>query len=231
LGDHIRNLGWEPRLERDRRLLVELEAEEPMVDVVADVDQRLPVGVAQEASDTEVAGVVDRGFGSERAAFFEVLLDLRGAEVNLDRSLGPAVEDLGMRPARDASIDAPAEDDPGLIGETERELVGERLLKPGRPAARWSNARVSEMSSCRNARARPYPRRRSSSVSAEGSVACQRSKNVTGGHAVTDLSACGSSQDANRVIQRSESDAMAMLGRLLFGPLVPVQLEPDRPCA
>jgi hypothetical protein len=50
--------------------------QQPLVDLVADVDQLLPVGVGEEPSDPEVAGVVDRGLGSERAAFFEVLLDL-----------------------------------------------------------------------------------------------------------------------------------------------------------
>jgi hypothetical protein len=50
---------------------------------VSDVDQRLPVGVGQEPADAEVAGVVDRALGSERAAFFEVLLDLRGAVMDL----------------------------------------------------------------------------------------------------------------------------------------------------
>jgi hypothetical protein len=43
---------------------------------MSDVDQRVPVRVGEEPSDAEVAGVVDRGLGSERAAFFEVLLDL-----------------------------------------------------------------------------------------------------------------------------------------------------------
>jgi hypothetical protein len=104
---------------------------------MSDVDQSLPVLVAEQPSDAEVAGVVNGRLGPERAALFEVLLDLRGAEVDLDRGLHAAIEGLGVKPSRGAAVDAAAEDDGGLIGAAERELVRERLLKPraarGRP--------------------------------------------------------------------------------------------------
>ena len=58
--------------------------QEALVDLMADGDERLPVGLGQSSADAEVAGVVDGRLGSERAALFEVLLDLRGAVVNLD---------------------------------------------------------------------------------------------------------------------------------------------------
>ena len=74
--------------------------------------------------------------GPQRAALFEVLLDLRGAVVDLDRRLDTAVEDLGVEPARGLAVHAPAEDDRGLVGPSERELVGDRRLKPGAPGGR-----------------------------------------------------------------------------------------------
>ena len=78
---------------------LELVVEEPLVDVVADLDQRLPVLLGESPADTEVAGVVDGRFGSERAALFEVLLDLGRAIVHLDRRRDALVEDLGVKPA------------------------------------------------------------------------------------------------------------------------------------
>ena len=61
--------------------------QEALVDLMADRDQRLPVLLGEAAADAEVAGVVDGRLGSERAALFEVLLDLGGAVVHLDRGL------------------------------------------------------------------------------------------------------------------------------------------------
>jgi hypothetical protein len=40
---------------------VELVVEQPLVDLVADVDQGVPVGGGEQAADPEVAGVVDGG--------------------------------------------------------------------------------------------------------------------------------------------------------------------------
>jgi len=96
----------------------------PLVDLMADADQGVPVLLGDASADPEVAGVVDGRLGPQRAAFFEVLLDLGGAVVDLDRGLGAAVKDLGVKPARGAAVDPPGEDDRGLIGATERELVG-----------------------------------------------------------------------------------------------------------
>ena len=49
---------------------------ESLVDLVADVDQCVPVRVGEQPADTEVAGVIDRRLGPKGAAFFEVLLGL-----------------------------------------------------------------------------------------------------------------------------------------------------------
>src|ERR671914_116025 len=48
-----------------------------------------------QAADAEVVGVVDGCLGPQRAALLEVLLDLGGALVDLDRGLDTAVEDAG----------------------------------------------------------------------------------------------------------------------------------------
>jgi len=49
-----------------------LVIEQPLVDLVTDLGQRLPVGVVDDTADAEVVGVVDRRLGSERAALLEV---------------------------------------------------------------------------------------------------------------------------------------------------------------
>jgi hypothetical protein len=56
--------------------------------------------------------------------------------VDLDRGLGPAVEDLGVKPARGASGHAAAEDDRGLIGAPQGELIGNGCLEPRSARAR-----------------------------------------------------------------------------------------------
>ena len=102
--------------------------EEALVDVVANRNQRLPVGLGEAAADAEVAGVVDGGLGPERAALFEVLLDLGGAVVHLDRRLDALVEDLGVKPAGGLARDAAAEHDSDLVRTPERVLVGQGAL-------------------------------------------------------------------------------------------------------
>jgi len=77
---------------------LELVVEEALVDLIADGDERAPVFLGQSSADAEVAGVVDGRLGPQGAALFEVLLDLRGAVVDLDRGLHPFVEDLGVKP-------------------------------------------------------------------------------------------------------------------------------------
>jgi hypothetical protein len=111
--------------------------EEALVDLMADLDERLPVLLGQAAADAEVAGVVDGRLGPERATLFEVLLDLRGAVVHLDRRLHPFVEDLGVKPARRSTRDAPGEHDRDLVRAPERELIGQSPLKP-RPPRGWA---------------------------------------------------------------------------------------------
>ena len=73
--------GWQHHALKQRRVWcalahVKLVIEQALVDLVADVDQRLPVGVGEQPTDAEVAGVVDGRLGSEGAGFFVVLLDL-----------------------------------------------------------------------------------------------------------------------------------------------------------
>src|SRR5205823_2847501 len=100
---------------------------------MTDVDQGVPVLWCEASADTEVAGVVDGRLGSERAALFEVPLDLRGAVMDLDRSLDACVDDPGVEPAGGLAGDTATEHDGDLVAAAERELVRKRLLKP-RPA-------------------------------------------------------------------------------------------------
>ena len=132
--------------------------EEALVDLMADLEQRLPVCLGKQASDAEVAGVVDGRLGPERAALFEVLLDLGGAVVHLDRGLDAVVEDLGVKPPGVRRVDTPAEDDRGLVGAAERELVGQRRSNQARPAAGRSKPWCRRSRAWRNESACPYPR-------------------------------------------------------------------------
>jgi hypothetical protein len=55
---------------------LELGGEEALVDLVADVDQRVPFLGGDAAAYYEVAGVVDRRLGPERAALLRYCLTL-----------------------------------------------------------------------------------------------------------------------------------------------------------
>ncbi len=103
---------------------------ESLVDLVADVDQRVPVLVGEEPSDTEVAGVVDGRLCPQRAALFEVLLDfdarkwiwIAASTPRLKTSAWnlPGVRRVTRRPKMTAA----------LIGATEGELIGKRCFEP-----------------------------------------------------------------------------------------------------
>ena len=139
--------------------------------------------------------------GPERAAFFEVLLDLRGAEVDLDRRLHSVVEDLGVEPARGLPGHAPAEDDRGLVGPSERELIGDRLLEPGAPGGGpIERAGVGDLELAERERV-PIPVSAVLVAQRRGQRACQRSKNERTSSAdrlwQIAASACGSSHEAN----------------------------------
>ena len=62
--------GWQHHALKERGVWcasarVKLVVEESLVDLVADVDQLVPVLVGEESSDTEVAGVVDGRLGPQ----------------------------------------------------------------------------------------------------------------------------------------------------------------------
>jgi len=140
-----------------RRALARLKlgSEQPLVDLMADLQQCIPVLAGDAPADPEVAGVVDGRFGSQRAAFFEVLLDLRRAVMNLDRGLHAAGDHLGVKPSRGAAGHAPGEHDRDLVRASERELIRQRALKPRTPGSRAIKHPRSEISSWRNARSYP----------------------------------------------------------------------------
>src|SRR2546426_925981 len=78
---------------------LKLGVEQPLVDLVADLEQRLEVSVGEQAADAEVAGVVDGRLGAKRPTLFEVLLDLRVLVVDLERGLHTATDDPGEETA------------------------------------------------------------------------------------------------------------------------------------
>ncbi len=109
---------------------LELGVEQALVDVVADSDERVPVGVGQEPADAEVGGVVDGRLGAEGAALLQVLLDLRVLVVHLEADLVAAVEDARAEAAGRGGDHRAGEDDGDLVGPPERQLVADRALEP-----------------------------------------------------------------------------------------------------
>jgi hypothetical protein len=130
---------------------LQLRVEQALVDLVADPDERPPVVVAEQAADAEVVAVVDRRLRPERATLLPVLLDLRGAVVDVDPGLDAAVDHPGLEAAGRAAADPAAEDDRDVVGAAERQQVAERLLEPIGPACGRSKTRVSDSSSWRKA--------------------------------------------------------------------------------
>jgi hypothetical protein len=66
--------------------------------------------------------------------------------VDLDRGLGAAVDHARVEAPGCLAVHAPAEHDGHLVGAPERELVADRLLKPGAPGGgAVEHARIGEL--------------------------------------------------------------------------------------
>jgi hypothetical protein len=93
--------------------------------------------VVQPFADGEVAGVVDRGFRSERLPFLVVLLDLRVLVIDVQGGNDPRGEDPGAEPARrgagSLADDPAAEDQPDVIGPADTEVVADDFLEEDPP--------------------------------------------------------------------------------------------------
>lgn len=119
---------------------------------------------------------------------------------------------------------ATAEDDRGLVGSSERELIREGLFKPGAAGARpVKGAGIGDLELSESERV-PVPaaavfvgQRRGQS----GLPAIKEPAHITGRQAVTDPGErFGVLAGIKPVIQRPEADAL--LGGLLLGPLVSI---------
>jgi len=131
---------------RGARAGFDLRFEQAVVDALADGEQGLPVGLGEQATDSEVVAVVDGGLGAEGAAFLQVLLDLRGFVVDLEPGRVVAVEDPGVEATGGGGDDPAGEDDGDALGPAEGELVAERLLEPQPARLRAvEDARVGEL--------------------------------------------------------------------------------------
>jgi hypothetical protein len=125
---------------------LELGVEQALVDVVPDPEQRVPVLTREETPDAEVIAVVDGRLGPERTALLEILLDLGGAVVDLDRGRDAAGDHARVEAPGRLATHAPAEHHGDVVGAPERELVTDRLLKPRAPRRRAvKHARVREL--------------------------------------------------------------------------------------
>ena len=104
-----------------------LELEQAAIGGKADVAQLRQVGEAP--ADAEVIAVVDRGLGSERAAFLVVLLDPRALVVDVQRGRDAVGQDAGAEAAGRAAVDPAAEDQLHLVGTAEIEVLADHLLE------------------------------------------------------------------------------------------------------
>ena len=115
----------------DRVVAEPLSGEEAPVGLEADLPQ---LGqVPQPFADREIPGVVDRGFGSDRSLELVVLLDLGVLVVDVDRRGDIGGEHAGAPPRRGgapaAQADPAVEDQAGLVGPAQVEVVADQLLE------------------------------------------------------------------------------------------------------
>jgi hypothetical protein len=135
----------------DRVVAESLDAEQASVGGEADLPQRGQVG--QPFRDTEVAGVVDRGLGTQRRAFLVVLLD-RGVFVVDVETRGDALgDDPGAKPARGRprppGLESAIEDQPDPVRAPGVEVVADDVFENTRPDTGLSSTWVKESSACR----------------------------------------------------------------------------------
>jgi hypothetical protein len=104
-----------------------LDLEHATVGGKADGPQRGQI--AQASAEAEVAGVVDGGFGPQRAFLLEVLLDARGLVVDVQRRGDVVGDDAGAKTPWGAPGDTPIEDQADLLGAAEVEVLADDLLE------------------------------------------------------------------------------------------------------
>ena len=118
-----------------------MEIEETSVDLEADLPQSGQV--LESFADTEVARIVDGGFGTEGTALLATLLDARGPVVDVERRDCTFCDDAGAEPARRPAVNAPVEDQLHLAGSADVEILADDLLKE-HTAGYWTIEHLSE---------------------------------------------------------------------------------------
>jgi len=122
----------------DRVVADGLDAEQAPVGGKAELPQGGQAG--QPFGDVEVAGVVDRGFGSQCSPLFVVLLDLVVLVVNVQRRDNPIGDHPSTEPARGLAFaavdDAPIKDQADAIRSADVEVVADDLLEKDPPRHR-----------------------------------------------------------------------------------------------
>ena len=147
--------------------------------------------VIEPSADAGVAGVVDRGFRSERFALLVVLLDLRMLVVDVQGRHDTVGDDAGAEPAgygpRPFADDPPGKDEPDLVRAADIQVVADDLLEedpPGCSTLKWiwltqpirpvtgaSSTWVRENSACSTETSYRCPDAVSSAVNGHGRIA------------------------------------------------------------
>ena len=111
-----------------------LDVEQSSVGLEADSAQRGQV--AQVLADTEIARVVDGGLGTQCPAFLVVLLDARTLVIDMQRGNYPLGDDAGAKAPRGAPVNASLEDQLGLTGAADIQVLPNHFLEERAPRHR-----------------------------------------------------------------------------------------------
>ena len=199
-------------------------AEEALVDLGSGVSEGSPVRGVEGLFQVEVGAVVQCRLNPEGLLVLEVGLRPRGLVADRDAGIDAVGDDVGGEAPGRGGPDLAPEDDADLVGTTEREVVSDGGLEPGRATWGRSKTRVSEISIWRPRRPSRSPAARSASVSGLGSSGSQRAMRRWTCPAPSErarrLASSGSSTRAQSVVKVLVADAACF--ELALQPLVTV---------
>src|SRR5262249_36271052 len=130
--DHLRGAHRTERGLTDRAIVTEpFNLKQTAVGLKADLPERREI--VEPLADADVAGVVDRRLGAQRAARLVVLLYARSCVVNVQRGGDPFGEHPGAEAAGGAARDPAAEDQLDAVGPADVEILANDLLEENAP--------------------------------------------------------------------------------------------------
>ena len=187
-----------------------LDLEQASVGVEADLAQRRQV--MQPPAESEVAGIVDGGFGAQRLSVLVILLDAAVLIVHMQRRRDPVGDDAGAKASGGACSHAAAKDQLHLTGAADVQILADHVFEEHTTAHRLvehlGERELGLQDGQAIAAAASAILFRERMRQAREPLA-QQSINLGGIQAITDASAasCGLAHDAHAVVERFEGDA------------------------